>query len=126
MMKSKIHRARVTQADLHYEGSITIDAILLEAANIVPHEHVHVWNITNGSRFETYALEGERGSGTVQINGAAAHHAHRGDLVIITTFAQIPEEKLKEHHPKVIIVDPQNNSIVRIADKSGHQMLPIN
>ena len=92
IMKSKIHRARVTRADLEYEGSITIDPILMEAANLVTHEHVHVWNVTSGARFETYALEGERGSGTVQVNGAAAHHAKRDDPVIITSFGHCAPE----------------------------------
>ena len=126
IMKSKIHRARVTMADLEYEGSITIDEDLLDAANIVPHEHVHVWNVTSGSRFETYALAGERGSGTVQVNGAAAHHANPDDLIIITAFAQIHEEHLAEHVPHVIFVNPEDNSISRIAEKSGHEALAIN
>ncbi len=126
LMKSKIHRARVTRADLEYEGSITIDPILMEAANLVPHEHVHIWNVTNGNRFETYALEGERGSGTIQVNGAAAHHANPDDLIIITSFAQVSEEKIAEHHPHVIFVDPEDNSITRIAEKSGHEALAIN
>jgi len=126
IMKSKIHRARVTVADLDYEGSITIDENLLDAANIVPHEHVHVWNITSGARFETYTLAGERGSGTIQVNGAAAHHANPDDLIIITAFAQVSEEHLAEHKPHVIFVNPEDNSIARVADKSGHQALAIN
>ncbi len=125
MMKSKIHRARVTMADLHYEGSITIDVDLLEAANILPHEHVHVWNVTSGSRFETYTLEGDRGSGTIQVNGAAAHHATPGDLIIITSFAHLPEEKLAAHKPHVIFINPDDNSITSVAEKSGHEMLAV-
>lgn len=126
IMKSKIHRARVTRTDLDYEGSITIDPVLMEAANLVPHEHVHVWNVTTGARFETYTLPGEQGSGAVQVNGAAAHHASPDDLIIITSFAQIPEEKLAEHHPHVIFVNPEDNSIVRITEKSGHEALTLN
>lgn len=125
-LKSKIHRVRVTKADLHYEGSITIDGALLEAADILPHEHVHVWNITSGARFETYALPGKRGSGTVQVNGAAAHHAKENDLIIVTSFATIPEEKVATHHPKIIFVDPKDNSITHLTRKSGHEAVAIN
>jgi aspartate 1-decarboxylase len=88
LFKSKIHRATVTQADLDYEGSVTIDATLLRAADILPYEKVHIWNRTNGSRLETYALEGAAGSGVICVNGAAAHHAKPGDIVIIATFAE--------------------------------------
>ena len=88
LFKSKIHRATVTQADLDYEGSVTIDAELMRAADILPYEKVHIWNRTNGSRLETYALEGAAGSGVICVNGAAAHHAQPGDIVIIATFAE--------------------------------------
>ena len=105
MFKSKIHRATVTQADLHYEGSVTIDVVLLEAADILPHEDVRVWNVTRGTRLETYALGGERGSGVVCINGAAAHMCQPGDVVIIATFAQLGEQELRSHQPRVVFVD---------------------
>jgi aspartate 1-decarboxylase len=108
LFKSKIHRATVTHADLDYEGSVTIDVALLEAADIVPHEEVQVWNVTRGTRLATYALEGERGSGVVCINGAAAHHNRPGDLVIIATFAQVAEIGVRDHRPKVVLVDPKN------------------
>lgn len=118
LLKSKIHRARVTQADLDYEGSITIDASLMKAADLVPHEQVHVWNLTNGNRFETYAIPGERNSGTIQINGAAAHCAKKGDLVIIASFTQIAEDKAARYEPIVVFVDSKNR-IARIDHKSG-------
>jgi aspartate 1-decarboxylase len=111
MFKSKIHRATVTHADLNYEGSVTIDADLLEAANILPHEHVHIWNITRGSRIETYTLEGPRGSGLICINGAAAHLNDPGDLVIITSFAVYDEEELKSYEPVVVLVDERNRIV---------------
>src|SRR5262252_4163983 len=92
LFRSKIHRATVTQADLDYEGSITIDGALMRAADILPYERVHVWNRTNGSRLETYALEAPAGSGVICVNGAAAHHARPGDMVIIATFADVEDE----------------------------------
>ncbi len=107
-LKSKIHRATVTDADLHYEGSISIDENLLKAADILPHEHVHIWDVTNGNRFETYALAAPKGSRTICINGAAAHLAKKGDIVIITSFAVLDEKKIKNHEPKVILVDKEN------------------
>ena len=111
MLKSKIHRVTVTDADLHYEGSISIDENLLEAANILPHEHVHIWDVTNGNRFETYTLPAPRGSGTICINGAAAHLAKKGDIVIITSFFALPEAESQSHQPIVVLVD-QHNQIV--------------
>lgn len=108
LFKSKIHRATVTQADVDYEGSVTIDANLLEAADIIPHEHVHIWNVTRGTRLETYALRGEPNSGVICINGAAAHLMHPGDLVIIATFADVEESELKGWRPKVVLVDEKN------------------
>ena len=108
MFKSKIHRAVVTHADLDYEGSVTIDADLLEAANILVHEHVHVWNITRGTRIETYAINGPRGSGVICINGAAAHHNKPGDTVIIATFATYDETELASYTPTVVLVDEKN------------------
>ncbi len=111
MFKSKIHRATVTHADLDYEGSVTIDSSLLDAADIMPHEHVHIWNVTRGTRIETYALKGEAGSGTICINGAAAHQNSPGDLVIISTFASYNEAELKKYNPTVVMVDEHNKII---------------
>jgi aspartate 1-decarboxylase len=108
MMKSKIHRATVTQADLHYEGSLTISAELMQAADILPYEMVHVYNVSNGERFETYALEGEENSGIICLNGAAARKGAPGDLIIITTYATYEAAELKRHHPKVVMVDRDN------------------
>jgi aspartate 1-decarboxylase len=113
MFKAKIHRARVTQADLHYEGSVTIDSALLEAADIWPNEHVHIWNVTRGTRLETYALRGPVNSGVICINGAAAHLMHVGDLVIIATFAQMEELAARNHRPNVVMVDENNR--IRLA-----------
>lgn len=106
MMKSKIHRARVTEANLEYEGSITIDRNLMEAADILPYEKVHVLDVTNGARLETYAIEG--GPGEICINGAAAHLVSEGDTVIILTYEMIPEEKTRDYHPRKIFVDSRN------------------
>lgn len=108
LLKAKIHGARVTDADLDYEGSITIDSSLLETAGILPHEKVHVWNRTNGNRFETYAMAAPPGSGTVMVNGAAAHLAKRGDIVIISAFGQYTEDEARAHRPRIILVDDQN------------------
>ncbi|MBN2341735.1 MAG: aspartate 1-decarboxylase [Deltaproteobacteria bacterium] len=111
MFKSKIHRATVTHADLDYEGSVTIDADLLHAADILPHEHVHVWNVTRGTRIETYALEGPSGSGVVCINGAAAHQNEPGDLVIICTFGTYDAAELRNYEPTVVLVDEDNRIV---------------
>lgn len=108
MCKSKIHRVTVTDANLHYVGSITIDTELLVAADILPYEMVQVVNINNGERFETYAIEGEAGSGTVCLNGAAARLAVPGDLVIIIAYGLYTEEELKNWEPKVVHVDTTN------------------
>ncbi|MCB1562544.1 MAG: aspartate 1-decarboxylase [Alphaproteobacteria bacterium] len=108
MLKSKIHRAVVTQCDLHYEGSITIDSDLLEQAGILPYEQVDVLNINNGERFTTYAIEGSRGSGIIGINGAAARLAQKGDLVIICAFAGMTPEEAQDHAPAVILMDEKN------------------
>jgi aspartate 1-decarboxylase len=108
LFKSKIHRATVTHADLEYEGSVTIDRDLMLAADIVEHEQVHIWNVTSGTRLVTYALEGPPGSGEVCINGAAAHQAKPGDLVIIATFAEMDAEEAAAHRPKVVLVDARN------------------
>ncbi len=108
IFKSKIHRATVTHADLDYEGSVTLDADLMRAADILPYEQVAIWNVTRGSRLETYALEGPAGSGVVCVNGAAAHHNRPGDLVIIATFAEMEEAEARAHQPTVVLVDEQN------------------
>jgi aspartate 1-decarboxylase len=108
LFKSKIHRATVTHADLAYEGSLTIDPELMRAADILPFERVHVWNVTNGSRLETYAIEGEPGTGVVCVNGAAAHHARPGDVVIVATFAEAEEVEARAWRPTVVRVDPAN------------------
>ena len=109
MLKSKIHRARVTDANINYEGSITIDKALMEEADILPYEQVHVLNINNGARFTTYAIEGEKGNGAICLNGAAARLGTRGDLVIILTYRQVPEEEARDFKPKVVNVDANNH-----------------
>ncbi len=119
VLKSKIHRATVTDADLHYEGSVSVDQNLLDAADILPHEQVHVWDVTNGNRFETYALAAPRGSATVCINGAAAHLAKKGDIIIITSFAGMEEAKVRAHQPKVVLVDEHNQMV---AEKAGKRL----
>lgn len=108
MLKSKIHRATVTEANLEYEGSITIDQELLEAADILPYEQVQVLDINNGSRLETYALPGERGSGRICINGAAARLVCQGDMVIILTYNAVPESEAASLHPRIVYVDAKN------------------
>ena len=111
VFKSKIHRATVTHADIDYEGSVTIDADLLEAAEILPHEAIHVWNVTSGTRLVTYALEGPHGSGAVCVNGAAAHLCRPGDLVILATFAQMSREEARSYKPRVVLVDEKNRAV---------------
>ncbi len=111
MLKSKIHRATVTGCDVDYIGSVTVDADLLERADILPNELVHVWDITNGARMVTYALEGERGSGTVQINGAAALLANVGDKVIVASYADYDERDLETYAPVVVHVDDDNRTV---------------
>ena len=111
MLRGKIHRATVTGADLHYEGSVTIDATLMDGAGLIENEAVCIWNVTNGERFETYALRGEPGSGVVCINGAAAHKASRGDLVIIAAFGWMPDEEALVWKPNVVFVDDKNRPV---------------
>jgi aspartate 1-decarboxylase len=108
VFKSKIHRATVTEADLNYEGSVTIDADLMDAADILPHEQVQILNVNNGERFDTYAIRGGRGSGVVCLNGPAARLAHVGDTVIILTYAVMEREELLRHVPTVVYVDERN------------------
>jgi aspartate 1-decarboxylase len=111
MLKSKIHRATVTGSDLHYVGSITIDAGLLEAADVLEHELVHVLDLDNGARFETYTIAGPRGSGEVTVNGAAARLVHEGDKVIVVSYAQYDEEELRSYEPVVVHVDAGNRMV---------------
>ena len=111
VFKSKIHRATVTHADLSYEGSVTVDANLLDAADILAYEAVHIWNVTRGTRLMTYALPGPRGSGAVCVNGAAAHLNHPGDLVILATFAEMTREEARQHVPTVVRVDSHNRAL---------------
>jgi aspartate 1-decarboxylase len=108
MLKSKIHRATVTGADLEYEGSVTIDPLLLKAADILPYEAVDIWNVTYGTRFQTYVIEGQPGSGTICINGAAARLVSRGDKVIIASWVDIPNQEAASHEPKLVFVDDHN------------------
>jgi aspartate 1-decarboxylase len=111
MLHSKIHRATVTAADLHYHGSITVDRRLMDLADLLPHQQVHVYNITNGARFETYVIEGARDSGSIQINGAAAHLAGPGDLVIIAAYADMSRDEALAWHPNVVFVDDHNRPL---------------
>jgi aspartate 1-decarboxylase len=111
MLKAKIHRAVVTDANLDYEGSLTIPPELLEQADIKEHEAVHVWNVSRGTRFETYAMEGERGTGEICVNGAAAHLAGPGDRIIVATFADVPESMVDEFRPLIVFVDDHNQAV---------------
>ena len=123
MLKSKIHRATVTGADLHYEGSITIDRDLLEAADIIPYEAVCIWDVDNGNRFETYAIEGERGSGVICINGAAARMVAPRDLVIIASFVNMSNEQALRHEPKLVFVDEKNRMLPMRKEVAGQGTL---
>lgn len=111
LLKSKIHRATVTDANLHYVGSITLDSALMNAADLLPHELVHVLDVTNGARLETYVLEGAPGSGEVRINGAAAHLVHPGDLVIVASYAQLDDGEARRWRPTVVQVDAANRPV---------------
>lgn len=123
MFKSKIHRATVTHADLEYEGSVTIDQDLMDQAGILPHEEVHVWNVTRGSRLSTYALVGPRGSGAICVNGAAAHLNEPGDLVILATFAEMTREEAQRHEPVVVRVDGRNRPLPNDAPEAPGPIL---
>lgn len=112
MMKSKIHRATVTDANLHYVGSVTIDPLLMAAADILPHERVEIYDVTNGSRLATYAIPGAPGRGEICLNGAAAHLVSKGDLVILATYAEYEDQEARHHQPKVFFVD-ENNRILQ-------------
>ena len=115
MLKGKIHRATVTDANLHYEGSVTIDPVLMEASDLLPFEQVHLLDVDNGARLQTYAIEGRRGSGDVIVNGAAAHLIHQGDTLIILSYATVSEEEARRMQPSLVYVD-EANRIVR----TGH------
>ncbi|MEI8173312.1 MAG: aspartate 1-decarboxylase [Deltaproteobacteria bacterium] len=109
MLKSKIHRAAVTDADLHYEGSITIDETLMDAADILPYEKVNIYNVSNGERFSTYVIKGKRDSGVICVNGAAAWKASKGDIVIIASYAIIDDQSIKKWSPKCVFLDERNS-----------------
>ncbi len=117
--KSKIHRATVTHADLDYEGSVTIDEDLMDAAGIWNFESVHIWNITRGTRLQTYAIKGARGSGVICINGAAAHLNKPGDLVILSTFAELEESEARAYEPTVVLVDRSNKIVAKTVEVAG-------
>lgn len=119
MLKSKLHRVTVTHSELHYEGSCAIDEALLDAANIHEYEQIQIYNISNGARFTTYAIRAARDSGIISVNGAAAHHANPGDLVIIATYAVYNEIELARYEPELVYVDAEN----RIADT--RQAIPV-
>jgi len=108
MFKSKIHRATVTDADLNYEGSITVDENLMKAADILPYEKVAIYNVNNGERFTTYAIKGKKNSGVICLNGAAARKASRGDIIIIVTYVMVAEAETKNWNPKCVLVDEKN------------------
>ncbi len=108
MLKCKIHRATVTDAQLHYEGSVTVDRTLMDAAGLVEYEQVHIWNVDNGNRFSTYVIQGEPGSGVICLNGAAARQVSKGDLVIIASFATYDEKELANFEPTLVYVDKAN------------------
>lgn len=124
LFKSKIHRATVTQADLHYEGSVTIDVELMRQADILPYEKVAIWNVTRGTRLETYALEGEAGSGVVCINGAAAHLNQPGDRVILATFAEVEDAECQGWTPNVVFVDEKNRVVRKGSELAGPARRP--
>jgi aspartate 1-decarboxylase len=111
MLRGKIHRATITGADLHYEGSVTIDSDLMKAAGIIEHEAVHIWNVDNGERFETYALEGRPGSGVICVNGAAAHKVKVGHLIIIAAFGWMEDAEAECWKPRVVFVDERNRQV---------------
>lgn len=118
LLKSKIHRVTVTEADVEYEGSITVDRNLMDAADLHHYEQVHIFNVTNGNRFVTYVIEGERGSGEICVNGAAAHLARKGDCLIVASFASYSESECKTHVPKLVYVDGSNR-ITRIGPEQN-------
>jgi aspartate 1-decarboxylase len=118
LLRSKIHRAHVTQADLNYEGSIAVDVNLLNAAGIVPFEKVEIYNVTNGNRLATYVIPGMAGSGKICINGAAARLVHPGDVIIVCCYGSFTDEEIKGHSAKIVLVD-HDNKVMRVAEKSA-------
>ena len=126
MLRAKIHRATVTDADLNYVGSITLDPVLMEATDLRVHEKLEIYNVNNGERFATYAIEGERGKGEVVLNGAAAHRVSPGDLVILCAYAEVDESELAGHQPKVVFVDRENRIVSETDAVIAHrQPLPV-
>ena len=123
LLKSKIHRATITEANLDYMGSLTVDVDLLERADILPYEQVHVVNVTNGERLVTYAIEGARGSGIICLNGAAAHKGKAGDIVIVITYAEFSEEEAHVLEPTVVFVDKTNRAVETIHPDGAHSEL---
>jgi aspartate 1-decarboxylase len=121
LLKAKIHRARVTEANLHYQGSVTIDRDLMDAADILDHEQVDVLDITNGARLTTYAIPGPPGSGTICINGAAAHLVQPGDLVIIANYAHFEEQEARSHQPRIILVNEHNRIVSGEPPDADHE-----
>lgn len=121
MFKSKIHRATITGADLNYEGSIRVDSLLLDAANMIEYESIWVWNCNNGERLMTYILRGEEGSGIIELNGAAARLGHSGDLVILATFCSMTVLEAKEFKPTVVLVNDKNTITKIVHDSGGYE-----
>ncbi|OIO58535.1 MAG: aspartate 1-decarboxylase [Alphaproteobacteria bacterium CG_4_10_14_0_2_um_filter_63_37] len=124
MLMAKIHRATVTHADLHYEGSIAIDQDLLDASGILPFQEVDIYNVNNGERFSTYAIKGPRGTGTIGVNGAAARRVAPGDLLIICAYVRMEEAEAQSHHPSLVYVN-EDNSIKQVADEIQGQTGPV-
>jgi aspartate 1-decarboxylase len=123
MMKSKIHRARVTEANLNYVGSITIDEDILDEADLLPNEKVQIVNNNNGARLETYIIPGPRGSGQFCLNGAAARLVQEGDVIIVISYALVPEEKVRDYQPKVLIMDENNRVVERLGQEPASTIL---
>ena len=119
LVKAKIHRATVTQAELNYVGSLTIDLDLMERCDILPNEQVHIVNVTNGHRMITYAIEGERGSGVMCLNGAAARHGQKGDILIVMTFGHFADEEARSWQPQIVLVDERNRIVEILQEKHG-------
>ena len=122
LLKSKIHRVKTTHAELHYEGSCAIDEDLLDASGICENEQIHIWNVDNGERFVTYAIKGQRGTGMISVNGSAARRVAVGDLLIIAAFAQVHEDQVAGHKPKLVFVNEQNQQ-VELRDKVAVQQM---
>jgi|SRR5436305_6044039 len=123
LLKSKIHRATVTDANLHYQGSVTIDPLLMEAADLLHNERVEIYNITNGERFATYAIPGRRGAGEIVLNGAAAHKVRPGDLVILASYAVYEDHEARAHRPSLVFVDSQNRIVVQSNERVEESFL---